>query len=92
MALTISFYDQIPVSVISNLSAYKVDTFYNAVMELIIYLDFWFLELAVGCDSVWSTERTPGYFMRGVEQEIIRGISRLRCTERCLDERRFVCR
>ncbi|EFX69242.1 hypothetical protein DAPPUDRAFT_329313 [Daphnia pulex] len=47
---------------------------------------------AVGCDSVWSTERTPGYFMRGVEQEIIRGISRLRCTERCLDERRFVCR
>ncbi|XP_046464235.1 uncharacterized protein LOC124210016 isoform X1 [Daphnia pulex] len=47
---------------------------------------------AVGCESVWSTERTPGYFMRGVEQEIIRGISRLRCTERCLDERRFVCR
>ncbi|KAI9559609.1 hypothetical protein GHT06_013614 [Daphnia sinensis] len=47
---------------------------------------------ASGCDSVWSTERTPGYFMRGAEQEIIRGISRQLCTERCLDERRFICR
>ena len=30
--------------------------------------------------------------MRGAEQEVLRGISRLRCTERCLDERRFICR
>jgi hypothetical protein len=63
----------------------------NEVVKLIIYF-FCCVESVIGCDSVWSTERTPGYFMRGAEQEIIRGISRLRCTERCLDERRFVCR
>lgn len=47
---------------------------------------------APSCESTWSTERTPGYFMRGVEREILPGLTRSQCTERCLEERRFICR
>ncbi|XP_045103920.1 uncharacterized protein LOC123499645 isoform X4 [Portunus trituberculatus] len=45
-----------------------------------------------GCGLLWTYERIPNFELVGRDRETLNGISKSECMERCLEERRFVCR
>ncbi|CAL4087761.1 unnamed protein product [Meganyctiphanes norvegica] len=45
-----------------------------------------------GCGLLWSFDRVPNFKLRDQERETLTGLSKAECMERCLTERRFVCR
>ncbi|KAK8733712.1 hypothetical protein OTU49_006442, partial [Cherax quadricarinatus] len=45
-----------------------------------------------GCGLRWTFERVPNFELSGRDRETLNGISKSECIERCLEERRFVCR
>ena len=61
-----------------------IKLFINIVLKIVLE--------APSCNNLWSTERWPGYQLRGFQLDVIRGLSRTQCIERCLEETRFVCR
>ncbi|KAG7162250.1 putative PAN domain-containing protein 5 [Homarus americanus] len=45
-----------------------------------------------GCGLRWTFERVPNYELSGQERETLNSITKAECMERCLEERRYVCR
>ncbi|OXA52939.1 Plasminogen [Folsomia candida] len=45
-----------------------------------------------GCGLLWTFERIPNFQLRGFEREVVRDVGKTQCEDRCLEERRFICR
>lgn len=41
---------------------------------------------------MWTFERIPNFQLRGFEREVVRDVGKTQCEDRCLEERRFICR
>ncbi|CAG7728314.1 unnamed protein product [Allacma fusca] len=45
-----------------------------------------------GCGLLWTFERIPSFQLRGFDKEVYRDVGKTQCEDRCLQERRFICR